>query len=196
MRLFIAITLDKAIREKLTAVQSALQETQPDMKLVKPDNIHLTLRFLGEVAKERVPQLTQAISIVENYLVFELNLKGVGAFPVERHPKVVWVRGVDGTNTLDQMYGALEKELLNIGFQPDDHKFSAHITLGRNKLPTYNDEFRNLMNKYAGEGFGRQAVNKVSLFQSALPPSRASLAKGGTPAGPIYTNIRDFNLSK
>lgn len=183
MRLFVAIALDKAIREKLTAVQSALQKTQSDMKLVEPDNIHLTLRFLGEVAEGQLPQLTQAISVVENYAAFEMDLRGIGAFPVERHPKVVWVRGVDGSNILDQIYGALEKELLNIGFQPDDHKFSAHITLGRNKSPKYNDEFRNLMNEYAVEDFGRQAVNKVSLLQSAL-----------TPAGPIYTNIRDFKL--
>ncbi|MEK7309435.1 MAG: RNA 2',3'-cyclic phosphodiesterase [Planctomycetota bacterium] len=185
MRLFIAITLDKVIREKLTAVQSALQSLQPDMKLVEPDNIHLTLRFLGEVAEEQLSQLTQAISVVENYSAFELDLKGIGAFPVERHPKVVWVRGADSSNTLEKIYGALEKELLNSDFQLDDHKFSAHITLGRNKLPKYNDEFRNLMNKYAGEGFGRQAVKKVSLLRSTL-----------TPAGPIYTNIRDFSLKK
>ena len=183
MRLFIAIALDSAIRKKLTAVQSALQKLQPDMKLVEPDNIHLTLRFLGEVAEEQLPQLTQAIAVVENYPAFELDLKGIGAFPVERHPKVVWVRGVDSSNTLDQMYDALEKGLVNIDFQPDDHKFSAHITLGRNKSPKYNDEFRNLMNKYAGEDFGRQAVSKVSLLQSTL-----------TSEGPIYTNIRDFKL--
>ncbi|MBI5778405.1 MAG: RNA 2',3'-cyclic phosphodiesterase [Planctomycetes bacterium] len=183
MRLFIAITLEKAMRKKLAAVQSELQKAQPDIKLVEPDNIHLTLRFLGEVAEEQLPELTKAISIVENYPVFELGLNGIGAFPVERHPKVVWVRGVDAGNTLDQMYTALEQELLNIDFQPDDHKFSAHITLGRNKSPKYNNEFRNLMNEYAVEDFGRQPVTKVSLLRSNL-----------TPAGPIYTNIRDFNL--
>jgi len=185
MRLFVAITLDKAIQKKLVAVQSELQKTQPDMKLVEPDNIHLTLRFLGEVEEEKLSQLVQAISVVESYPAFELDLRGIGAFPVERHPKVVWVRGVDGSNTLDQMYGALEKELLDIDFQPDDHKFSAHITLGRNKTPKYNKEFRNLMNEYAIEDFGKQAVKKVSLLQSAL-----------TPEGPIYTNIRDFSLKR
>jgi 2'-5' RNA ligase len=185
MRLFIAITLDKAIREKLVAVQSELQKSQPDMKLVEPDNIHLTVRFLGEVAEARLPEVTRAIGVVENCPAFELDLKGVGAFPVERHPRVVWVRGVDAGNTLEKMYTALEQGLVNIGFRPDDHKFSAHITLGRNKAPKYNEEFRNLMNEYADGDFGRQAVTKVSLLRSSLRP-----------AGPIYTNIRDFNLSK
>ena len=185
MRLFVAITLDKQIRKKLVAVQSVLQKLQPDMKLVEPDNIHLTLRFLGEVEEEKLPQLTQAISVVQNYPAFEMDLRGIGAFPVERHPKVVWVRGVDSSNTLEKIYGTLETELINIDFQPDDHKFSAHITLGRNKFPKYNDEFQNLMNEYAIEDFGRQKVKKVSLFQSTL-----------TPEGPIYTNIRDFSLKK
>ncbi|HLD36602.1 MAG TPA: RNA 2',3'-cyclic phosphodiesterase [Planctomycetota bacterium] len=183
MRLFIAITLDESIREKLSAVQSELQQIQPDMKPVKPDNIHLTVRFLGEVAEENLPELMRAIAVVQNYPAFELDVKGLGAFPVERQPKVVWVRGADNSNTIEKLYSALEKELLNIGFQPDDHKFSAHITLGRNKLPKYNNEFRSLMNKYSLESFGRQAVNKVSLLQSVLMP-----------AGPIYTNIRDFKL--
>ncbi|MEW6026851.1 MAG: RNA 2',3'-cyclic phosphodiesterase [Planctomycetota bacterium] len=185
MRLFIAITLDKAIRKKLADVQSALQKLQPDVKLVEPDNIHLTLRFLGEVEDEKLPELTKAVSVVENFPAFELELKGIGAFPVERHPKVVWVRAVDSSNTLEKLYNALEKELLNIDFQPDDHKFSAHITLGRNKLPKYSDGFQALLNEYAIESFGVQKVKKVSLLKSTL-----------TPEGPIYTNIRDFGIGK
>lgn len=183
MRLFVAIALDNAIRDKLVIAQTALQKIQPDIKLVEPVNIHLTLRFLGEVAEDKLPQLIRAISVVESFPAFELELKGIGAFPVERHPKVVWVKGVDASNTLGRMYAALEKELLNIGFHPDDHKFSGHITLGRNKSPKYNDGFRDLMKEYATEHFGRQAVQKVSLLQSTL-----------TSAGPIYTNIRDFKF--
>src|SRR3989339_1479831 len=181
MRLFIAIALDRAIRERLGAVQSELRMIEPGIKPVETENIHLTLRFLGEVAEPKLPELSRAIGAVQNYPAFKLDLQGLGAFPDERHPKVVWVRGLDSSRTLEEMYGGLEKELLDIGFPPDDHKFSAHITLGRNKSPKYNNEFRSLMNKYSLESFGRQAVNKVSLLQSVLMP-----------AGPIYTNIRDF----
>ena len=185
MRLFIAIVLAKDIRNKLADVQSALQKVQPDIKLVEPDNIHLTLRFLGEVAEDKLPEVARAISAVENHPAFELELKGLGAFPMAQQPKVVWVKGVDNSHTTEKVYNDLETALIKAGFPPDDHKFSIHITLGRNKTPKYTNEFQGMMDKYCLESFGKQAAQKVSLIRSTL-----------TPAGPIYTNIRDFSLRK
>jgi len=85
MRLFIAIALDRAIRERLGAVQSELRMIEPGIKPVETENIHLTLRFLGEVAEPKLPELSRAIGAVQNYPAFKLDLQGLGAFPDERY---------------------------------------------------------------------------------------------------------------
>jgi 2'-5' RNA ligase len=185
MRLFIAIALSREIRDKLARVQSELRELEPGVNPVEPENIHLTLRFIGETVEDKLSELIRVISTVRDYPVFELELKSIGAFPSGQHPKVIWVGCADSDRAPEKIYRALEKELLNIGLPPNDHKFSAHITLGRNKSGKNIQGLAELINKYSGQVFGIQQVRQLSLFRSVLAPK-----------GPIYTNIRDFSLKK
>jgi len=184
MRLFIAIVLEDRIKDAITPLQDTLIKLQSGVKLVEEENIHLTMRFLGEIEDSRLDELKQAIAVVEDFPCFELHLKGIGSFPNERNPKVIWV-GCQPNRTLLDIYQAMENSLKGMGLPPDDHVFSAHITIGRNKFPQFSNSFQSFMAKNAGTEIGKQAIKEITLFQSTL-----------TPKGPIYTNIRDFKLKE
>jgi len=183
MRLFVAIALDEAIRENLISIQESIQKYQPDAKLVEAENIHLTLRFLGEVSEDTLPQICGVLSIINDYRCFEMELKNIGAFPSVKKPRVIWVGCEDSSFTLKKIHQALESGFKAIGLQPDDKEFSAHITLARDKFPKADNNFEALVKKHADKSLGIQIVKQITLFQSTL-----------TSNGPIYANIRDFKL--
>ncbi|MFH1230668.1 MAG: RNA 2',3'-cyclic phosphodiesterase [Planctomycetota bacterium] len=183
MRLFVAITLDETIRENLISIQELIQRYQPDAKLVDAENIHLTLRFLGEISEDILPRISEVLSTVNDCHCFEMELRNIGAFPSVKKPRVIWIGCEDRTSALNKIYQTLESGFRAIGLQPDDKEFSAHITIARDKIPKPNNNFEALANKYANKSFGIQMVKQVTLFQSTL-----------TPNGPIYTNISDFKL--
>lgn len=185
MRLFVAITLDETIKENLISIQELIQKYQPDVKFVETENIHLTLRFLGEISEDILPRIFEVLSITNDYHCFEMELRNIGAFPSVKKPRVIWIGCEDRTATLNKLYQALESGFRAIGLQPDDKGFSAHITLARDKFPKPNNNFEALANKYANKSFGIQMVKQITLFQSTL-----------TSNGPIYTNIRDFKLKE
>ena len=183
MRLFVAITLDEAIRENLVSIQELIQKHLSDVKLVERENIHLTLRFLGEVSEGILPQILEVLAIINDYHCFEMGLRNIGAFPSVKRPRVIWVGCEDGFTIIKKIHQALESGFRKIGLQPDDKEFSAHITLARDKFPKPDNNFETLVKEYANKSFGIQLVKQITLFQSTL-----------TPNGPIYTNIRDFKL--
>jgi RNA 2',3'-cyclic 3'-phosphodiesterase len=205
MRLFVAITLDETIKENLIPIQESIKKYQPHAKLVERENIHLTLRFLGEIAEATLPQVFEALSVAHDYESFEMELKNIGAFPSAKKPRIIWIGCEDNDSVLNKLYQSIESGLRAIGLPPDDKAFSAHITLARdsrpsrfsgirvtttgsnntarNKAPQSNYNFEALLKKYPSNPVGTQTVRQITLFQSTL-----------TSDGPIYTNIRDFKL--
>jgi RNA 2',3'-cyclic 3'-phosphodiesterase len=183
MRLFVAITLDETIKESLIPIQESIKKYQPHAKLVERENIHLTLRFLGEISEAMLPQIFETLSVAHDYDSFEMELKNIGAFPSTKKPRIIWIGCEDKGLVLNKLYQSLESDLRAVGLPPDDKAFSAHITLARDKAPQSNNNFEALLKKYQGDPGGTQTVRQITLFQSTL-----------TSDGPIYTNIRDFKL--
>ena len=188
LRLFIALNLPEAIRKGLAAVQQNLQtQTGPRVKWVEPENLHLTLEFLGDVDENKVSLLKQILQqTVPNCPALELSLKGVGAFPHWRNPRVIWVGLGGDTLPLGQLQGKLHQALLEQGFRLEHKAFKPHLTLGRLKQrfqsPAALPVSANLdLEKMAArqtdilkpEAF---TLNRVELMQSVL-----------TREGPIYT---------
>ncbi|MDI6732520.1 MAG: RNA 2',3'-cyclic phosphodiesterase [Planctomycetota bacterium] len=185
MRLFIVVSLEESVRKTLGTIQKTIKGYFPGIKLVENHNIHLTVRFLGEVTEERLPEIFEVMSVANKYPSFELYLKGIGAFPSVKNPRVVWVSCETTSPTLFPIYQEIESGLKDIGFSPDDHNFSAHITLGRNKASYLSQDFLTLVQSYSSKEIAKQQVKSITLFQSTL-----------TPSGPIYKNIRDFGLKE
>ena len=181
-RAFIAIEIDDTSQKSLLKIQDELKDHHLEASWVKTANIHLTLRFLGEISNELVGKVSESLSqITPRYPVFEFEMSQVGAFPTTQSPRVVWVGCQDENNILTRIYQDIETNLTNLGIVPDDHKFSAHLTIGRIKSRKNTEQLKGFFDKNKDIRFGTQKVNVLTLFQSTL-----------TPAGPIYNPLGKF----
>ncbi|MCM8789577.1 MAG: RNA 2',3'-cyclic phosphodiesterase [Candidatus Omnitrophica bacterium] len=187
MRVFIAIALPKEIKLKLAKLQDELKSSGADVKWVEPDNIHLTLKFLGEIDDKQLSAVYKAIEeSVKEKQAFSLRISSLGAFPKINYPRVIWL-GVDkGDMEVKQIAKDLEERIQKIGIPKDDRAFSSHITIGRVRTGRNKDKLVEGLNKlaevYSSESLEFE-VKKITLFKSTL-----------TPKGPIYEAIKETNL--
>ena len=136
MRLFIAIELSQTMREEISQIQTHLKYAGADVKWVEKDNIHLTLKFLGEVSEEKAGEIKQILDqIGKGTRNFEISLEAIGAFPNIEHPRVIWVGLDKGAQESTALAAKVEEALLQIGFQKETRPFAAHFTIGRVRSP-------------------------------------------------------------
>ncbi len=183
MRLFIAIELSQAIRDELARIQSHLKYSGADVKWVERGNIHLTLRFLGEVSEEKAEEIKSILdNIAKETKSFELSLKDIGAFPKIEYPRVVWVGLDEGRAESEKLAEKIDDELSKIGYEKESRPFAAHLTIGRVK----SQENKDALKKSVSSCVVRDAscvIEKITLFQSTL-----------TSKGPIYTRLHEIKL--
>ena len=134
IRSFIAVELPDMIREEIAKVQSVLKRAGGDVRWVRPESVHLTLKFLGDVEEDAVEPLIEAAArAVAPHPVLDLSLKGIGVFPDRRKLRVVWL-GLDGDiESLKLLQKDVEKAAAEFGFDPEKRPFRPHLTLGRVK---------------------------------------------------------------
>jgi 2'-5' RNA ligase len=184
MRTFIAIELDKTIKDTLSALIQKLDKGGRNIRWVKPQGMHLTLKFLGEVSEDKITEVKSVLgSIAKDYSRFPLSLKGTGTFPpAARVPRVVWI-GIEKNEFLQNIHARVENELQNIRFPKEKNKYHPHLTLGRVKGPQNIETVMETLNQYKEAEFGGMTVNKITLFQSTLKPTGAE-----------YTILSEFCL--
>lgn len=187
MRTFIAIELPTSIKDSLSGLQEKLKISGADVKWVQPHNIHLTLKFLGEINDKKLDKIISILEeIAKDKDPFRIRISSLGAFPKMNFPRVIWV-GVDkGDNQTKEMAKALEEKITKLGIPKEDRSFSTHITIGRTRS-TLNRErlveaLSSLANKLDEENL-EFAVTKITLFKSTI-----------TPKGPIYEILKETNL--
>lgn len=131
MRLFAAVNLPPALRQAIHAAAAPLRDTGLPVKWVDPEGVHLTLKFLGNVADDRVPDLGAALDrACAGMRGFTVALAGFGAFPSARHARVVWL-GCEAAPPLELLQHAVEREYAALGFPVEGRPFRPHLTLGR-----------------------------------------------------------------
>jgi 2'-5' RNA ligase len=187
IRSFIAIELSDEARAGLTDLQNQLKAIVPPntVRWTAPQNIHLTLHFLGNVAVDDVSQVTNVLPVVTSSVSsFSLMLQGLGCFPNTRRPRIVWV-GISGeTETLIRLYHNLGEKLnQSIGFEPEKRPYSPHLTIGRVKKGIPPRRLSQL-----GQVLEQEQANVGQL--AALHVAEISLIRSElTPTGPIYTPL-------
>ena len=165
-RLFIAIDLPAAIRNNLGAMSFGI----PGAKWVDPQQIHLTVRFIGDVDGTIFLDIKEALTQVESPS-FPMALKGVGHFPPRGKPRVLWV-GIEQNPSLQSLKKRIDAILAGVGLAPEGRKFSPHITLARLK----NSPVQKVANFLAGNGLFSQEpfeVREFKLYSSTLTPKGA-----------------------
>ncbi len=171
MRLFIAIPLPDEVRCALGAVRKAEVLRGSGVRWVRSELVHLTLRFLGEVAQERLSSVTEVVQETSlKHPTFMMEVAGLGAFPSWKRPRVFWA-GVRPCPELEGVQEALERGVAAAGFAPDREAFHAHVTLAR----IQSAEFRikpELLERF--ESFGRIRVEEIVVVESVLSPSGPS----------------------
>ncbi|MHB9154722.1 MAG: RNA 2',3'-cyclic phosphodiesterase [Endomicrobiales bacterium] len=136
MRIFIAVNLPEDVKEQIERVQETLKKTLVDVRWVKKEKFHLTLKFLGEVPEEKAAEVVATLSRASRpRQPFTVALKGLGAFPGLRRPRVVWAGIQEGQSELKAVARDIENELEPLGFQKEKREFSGHLTLGRVRSP-------------------------------------------------------------
>ena len=174
MRTFIAINLSPEIKKTLYLLVDELDKGSRNIRWIRQEGMHLTLKFLGEIGRERVPEIEDVlIRISKNYEPFVLIFKGTGSFPPgKKNPRVLWV-GIEEGETLRALQSQLEGDLEKLGFPKERRKFHAHLTLGRVKSFFNLRETLSLLEKYRERNFGEMEAEKITFFQSILKPTGA-----------------------
>ena len=190
LRLFVAVTLPAEARDAIARLIQGLRAADlTGVRLVDPDGVHLTLKFLGNVDSSRVPALTDALDAVgEDAVPFALHLRGVGVFPDRRSPRVLWA-GVSGdTDALAALARRVDDASATVGFPRERRPYSPHLTLARLRDRASEDERQRAGSVLAHFGLapGKSfAVEALHLIKSTL-----------TPSGPIYDTVHTVTLNR
>jgi 2'-5' RNA ligase len=180
VRSFVAFDLENdAVVKKLTDVQALLVKTGADLKVVEPENIHVTMRFLGDVRMESVEKIYEAMKKAL-FVPFEVRIQGVGAFPDARYPRVVWAGITHGANDLRSISSQLEPHLTALGFAPDPKGFSPHLTIARIRSGRNRVELAKFIADRQAFDFGAIRAACLRLKKSVL-----------TPKGPVYSTLKE-----
>jgi 2'-5' RNA ligase len=172
MRLFTAIDLPSEILLRLDRLLSALRP-EALIKWSPLDNLHVTTKFVGEWPEQRVPELQEALRQVAPRKPFEMELKGLGWFPNDRSPRVVWL-GAQGGNDLTGLAAEIEDALAALGIAKEEREFSPHLTLARIKNPVPLSSLRKKVQEMQPSEMGKFSVSHFSLFRSR-PGTNASI---------------------
>ncbi|RKU26143.1 RNA 2',3'-cyclic phosphodiesterase [Candidatus Poribacteria bacterium] len=173
VRCFVAIEIPAPIQALLKPIQTRLQSEARKASWTKPGNIHLTLKFLGDVHTEAVDAINEAVqNVAVTQKPFSIELGGIGAFPTLARPRVIWVGVRHGASTVSSLAKIVNRQLKHLGF-PTDNRFHPHLTLGRLRTPVNLEPLKNVLHKYDTIDGAIVNVNEIIVMQSQLHPNGA-----------------------
>ena len=186
IRCFLAFELPEDIKAIVTRVSGEIGKSALDVRWVRPEFIHVTVVFLGDIESEQVALMGEALRVVcLNHSPFTISLKPMGCFPNSRNPRVVWL-GIDGDlDRMSRFRDDLQQALLPFGIKEEERAFRPHLTLGRFKKPGKRPmELEQLLAKYRDLSSPACALGELVLFRSDLKPG-----------GAVYTKMASWPLS-
>ncbi len=185
IRTFIAIEIPGDIRNKIAELQFRLKELGGRITWVKPENMHLTLKFLGDTDESLIENISEKLmQLALSFNQFEIKVKSVGAFPNLRRPKIFWVGTETDSSTLIELANKIDQQMSKFGYAREKRRFSAHLTMGRVRD---NKGIEPLIKKLQKEELfnpGKFVVKEVLFIKSEL-----------TRKGPIYTLLKKIKIN-
>lgn len=182
IRSFLAIDLAEDLKPEIADVQKEFKKTGANIKYVPSQNMHFTLKFFGNIDENMVEEISEAVEkVVKNYSSFDLSIGGCGSFPNQNTIKVLWI-GIDRNSTIADLQKDLDREFKKLGFKKE-RNYISHLTIGRPRNGKNKNQIKDTINSLKDLKIGTMTVSKISLKKSTL-----------TPQGPIYEDIKVFNL--
>lgn len=182
LRAFLAIDVDEDLKAKMYRIIKEFRQIDANIKYVDLENLHLTLKFFGDIDTEGIDLLSSKIAgVVSNFDNFTVKIKGCGAFPNTKRIKVIWI-GIDEDEIIKKLHDELDNEFVKLGFDKDK-KFSSHLTIGRMRNAKGKEKVKSTIEELREVEIGEMTVDKIILKKSTL-----------TPQGPIYEDLEIFEL--
>jgi RNA 2',3'-cyclic 3'-phosphodiesterase len=180
MRLFVALEVPSTVRENLARLLKSLHAVSPQTRWVRPENLHVTLKFIGEVPETKLAPIRAALAHVNSDQPVMLDFRGLGFFPNEKHPRVFWA-GIEASENLKTLAADIEKATEKLGMPREQRPFSPHLTLARFEPPQLPEKLRAAIQGKTGRDFGSLHTDQFHLIESKLKPSGAE-----------YTTVESF----
>jgi len=188
MRLFVALDIDDSIRAHITRFLDGVGGFAPDARWVRPESLHVTLKFMGEQSEDKLEKIRRALeSIMANTI--EINIRGYGFFPSPGRPRLFWI-GIESGAELASLATTIDEKLAELDIPKEEHIFSPHLTLARGagnfgsprqkKSDSNQHSFQHLQEKLAtlpGPEFGTMTAREFFLYQSRLSPGGSKYRK-------------------
>jgi RNA 2',3'-cyclic 3'-phosphodiesterase len=189
MRLFVALEIPSAVRDNLAALISDLRAADASSlknraRWVRPENLHVTLKFIGNVDAGKLDAIRAALADICSSGVVELRFRGLGFFPNENRPRVLWA-GIEASPNLRPLAGEIDARLEKLGIPRETREFSPHLTLARFDPPGVSEKLRAAVQENAAREFGVVRAGEFHLFESKTRPTGAE-----------YTRLSSFSFVK
>ncbi len=180
VRAFLAFDIENEdAKRKLGAAQKLVAQTGADIKLVETENIHMTIRFLGDITLNMADKVFEEMKKIQ-FTPFNVCINGLGVFPSLSYPRVVWAGITEGADQLRNVFTQLEPKIQSLGFTPDPKGFSPHLTIARIRSARNKPQLAECITKNAKYDFGTIKAQCFRLKRSEL-----------TPSGPIYSTLKE-----
>lgn len=183
MRLFVALEIPAAVRESLAALIRELRPLAPQVKWARTENLHLTLKFIGEAPPAKADAIRAALGEVRGEGAFELRFCGLGFFPNEKRPRVFWA-GMESDGRLPRLAAEIDAKLEPLGIAREERAFVPHLTLARFNDQRVPEKFLAAVRENHAREFGSMPAKEFFLIESRLRPSGAE-----------YTSLASFPLA-
>ena len=184
MRSFIAIEIPDDIKKELIEAQSRLKSSGVEASWPRPEGIHLTLKFLGEVPETGILKIMEGLrQSVAGTAPFRLNVEGIGACPGPKNARVAWIGLSGDTETLKRLQAAIENAMGRLGMEHEERAFKPHLTLGRIKYIRSRDRWLKALEEMRDIKLSGFDITSISLMKSELKPS-----------GAVYTELGRVEL--
>ena len=172
-RCFIAIEIPDQIRKEIGVLVDSLKKYDADIKWIPPENLHVTLKFLGSTPENLLPGINDALSaMVSSYAPFYIKIVDTGVFPDRRNPRVCWI-GIEDSGRLKTLQADVDNSTKLFGFKPEDREFRPHLTIGRVRSRQGMISIVNELDRQKGYTFGSFMVDNLRIMKSDLKPKGA-----------------------
>jgi 2'-5' RNA ligase len=183
MRLFVAMEIPSTVGENLASLLESLRAVSPQTRWVRSENLHVTLKFIGEVPQAKLAGIRGALAGVRSEQPVTLDFRGLGFFPNEKRPRVFWA-GIAASPSLRTLAADIDGATEKLGIPREQRAFSPHLTLARFEPPRLPEKLRVAIQESAGRDFGSLRTNKFHLIESKLKSSGAE-----------YTTVESFSFA-